>query len=261
MNKKLSFFILIVALSFVFAQAQTRVTLGLSGFMANYSLTDEDDEDVITTDAGLLFGPYFSISSDRLSFGGSMFFGSFPMTQFGGVDIEEWGLEDASVSRKDLNLSLSYALINSQGLVISPFVGLKYFTYSTDLEATEEELTFSRHGTMIGGGLQGVIKPSPTSGFYLYGSGAVLGGSITDKGEYTYYGYTVEDESSSVTALISLGAGIGYRVPNSGLGINIGLRGDFFGSTEADEEGNVSEETVSYTERVTGIVTTVSWTF
>ncbi len=259
MNKKLLVITFIVVLSFVMAQAQTRVTLGLSGFMAGYSFTNEDGDDVITTDSGLLFGPYFSLSSDRLSFGGSMFFGSFPNTEIDVEDVEVRGV-DASIARKDLNLSLSYALIRNQGLTISPFIGLKYFNWNFSFDESGLEYSWDRGGTMVGGGLQGVIKPSPTSGFYLYASGAVLGGSITDEFEINDQGYSEINESSSATALISLNAGLGYRVPNSGLGINIGFRGDFFGSTSMEED-SFDDEAVSYTERVTGIVATISWTF
>ncbi|MBN2355846.1 hypothetical protein JXO59_07020 [candidate division KSB1 bacterium] len=259
MNKKLLLIICILMLSFLAAQAQMRMTVGLSGFMANYSFTDEDDDDMITTDAGLLFGPYLSIASDKLSLGASMYFGSFPITELFGEDIEDWDI-DASVSRKDFNLSLGYALIQNAGLVVSPFVGLKHFTWDFSFGEGGYEFSWNRSGTMVGGGLQGVIKPSPTSGLYLYASGALLAGSITDEYTVDEPGWSESDEASSTTALFALNAGLGYRVPNSGLGINVGFRGDIFGSTEGETDEDY-EEAMTYTEQVIGIVGTVSWTF
>ena len=250
MSKKILLVACVLLLTFFSAQAQMRMTVGLSGFMAQYTLTDDESEDVFTTNSGILIGPYLSIASDRLNLGASMYFGSFPVTEVYGLDVEDF---DLSINRKDLNLSLGYALIRNSSITISPFIGLKYFTWNLSSEDFDIEL--DRTGTMVGGGLQGVLRFSPNSGLYLYGSGALLGGSIntTSDGE--------ESDVSSATVLIALNAGIGFRMPNTPLGVNVGFRGDLFGSAESTSDEFGAEDTVSYTESVVGLVATVSWTF
>lgn len=232
----------------LFAQTKTLVTAGASWWNAQYDIVNKDGDQIYDIGSTSMFGPYLSISHDKLNFGASMFWGTVAIKDMEGVDLK----------RADLNFTIGYRIVNTSAFNMNLFAGIKYLNWKmTGTESVlqwdpyfleyywaEQDVERTNNGTMFGGGISAVI-PFGTSRMYAYGSIAGLGGTLT----YEDKSSLVASGTEASVSLASLNAGVGYRFP-SGLGINGGYRGDFFGSEDSD-----------LVDRLQGFNLTVSYTF
>lgn len=287
MGKNILIAVCVLLLAVFAAQAQVRFTLGMSGFLANYKLQDENKDDLLTASSTLLYGPYLSFTAGRFNMSTSVFFGSFPIDKINGIKVE--ANEEADLKRRDVNLSFGLVAVKGNVFTMTPFVGFKYFSWDFSgayqdpdewyfpddpsifyNKKIDENLT--RTGFMGGAGVQFTLSVPPRSGFYFYSSLGLLGGTIDSeyKQDRVYQRisnpnivHTFEDDpikTSATTILFPLSIGIGYRIPRTGLGFNIGYRGDFFGSSKIGTEAN-ADQTKTYSESMTGWVSSISWSF
>lgn len=238
----------IIAFSNLFAQTKTFVTTGLSWWSAQYDIVNKDGDKVWDVGNTNMFGPYISVSHNKFNFGASLFWGSVSIKDLEGVDLK----------RADLNLTAGYRLLNTSAFNMNLFLGMKYLnlgltgkqtTYEWDpfyqtYYPVETDMDVTNSGALFGGGISTII-PFGTSRLYAYGSLAALAGTLTYKNNVS----TLSQTNDASTSIVSLTAGLGYRFP-SGLGINGGYRGDFFGSEDSD-----------LVDRLQGFNLTLSYTF
>lgn len=246
--------VLIFTATFLFAQSKTNVTIGGSIWNSKYTMLDEDGKEVLDLGTGSNFGPYLSISSGKLNLGASFLAGKYKVEDLEGLEL----------TRNDLNVTIGYRVVSSRTFGLNLFGGVKYLKWNLSGKQTmyeweydwttgeynwvdyEGEIDNTMSGTLYGGGISAVI-PFGSSGVYAYGSLAALTGEM--KLEADDEDLDVEENGGANTSLIALNAGIGYRFA-SGLGINAGYRGDFFGAEDSD-----------YIDRLQGFIATLSYTF
>ncbi len=224
----------------VMAQSGTVVTIGGNYWNATMKPGEASDMDA---KAGHLFGPYISLRMDRLSFGGSWFFGNWDYSE-----------DDFSykIKRSDLNLSLGLSL-NRNLTLFGAYKVLKlkeaFESEEWDIDADENTMWDMPY---IGGGLS-LTFPFPDSPLFLFGSGAYL---VNAKDEMKVtgvdpfleeeYSYTqkVDDKITTFTV------GLGYRM-QSGISLLAGYRGDIHKSGEEDEDNNL---------KINGLILTLAYT-
>ena len=254
--------VVILVTGSVFAQTQSRITVGGTYWNAAYSWTDKDGNDLADIGTGNMFGPYLRFTHGKFNFGTSLFFGSFPVE---GLKAYEGADVDFTMGRTDLNFTLGYQIIP----YINLFAGVKYINYSYDgnisyeytywtgeyydTETLDVKMEVSEGGPMYGLGIAGVI-PFGQSPLYGFASLAAMAGTLTNETKASVTGgqsYTNELDVDAALAAITLG--IGYHAP-SGLGLSLGYRADLFTEDVAETE----DEPRIY---VQGLNLTLSYTF
>jgi hypothetical protein len=238
----------------------TTYTVGGGMWMPGYAWVYTGDESGVEDyelGTGNYFGPYLAINHGRVNFGASMLIGTLT------ADDKEYVWEGLEAKRTDINLTMGYRLISSSALSGNVFIGLKYVKenstadqwyyigydpYTYELYEWYDEYDVTTTGTLYGAGASLVI-PFGTSNFYGYGSMAYLMGTLSTQNNLE--GYSDWDTEND-THLFALTAGLGYRFP-SGLGVNVGFRGDLFGNDESDD--------YEYAQRLSGLILNASYTF
>jgi predicted porin len=230
----------------VFAQSNTVVTIG-GNYWRGVMKMDAGTGDSENSKAGNLFGPYISVRFDKLSLGGSWFFGNWDFSQ------ENY---TAKLKRSDLNLSLGYSL-NSN---LSIFGAYKILKLTTEIGSDLLDIK-TRDNTVwnmpyVGGGLS-LTYPFPNSPLFLFGSGAYLVNAkkemeVTGYDEWTGDEYTFKQEVKDKITTFTVG--LGYRL-ESGISVLAGYRGDIHSSGDdsdnSDDSGNL---------KINGLIVTLAYT-
>lgn len=222
------------------AQSGTVVTIGGNYWNATMKPGEASDLDA---KAGHLFGPYISLRTGRLSFGGSWFFGNWDYSE----DQYEY-----KIKRSDLNLSLGLSLNRNLTL----FGAYKILKLKSEFGSEEYDIDTQENTwwnmPYFGGGLS-LTVPFPNSPLFLFGSGAYLVNAkdemeVTEVDPYTEeeatYDVKVDDKITTFTV------GLGYRM-RSGVSLLAGYRGDIHKSGEEDEDNNL---------KINGLILTLAYT-
>jgi len=235
---------LIVAGS-VFAQG-TIVTIGGSYWrgMVKGQTTISDE-----SKAGNLFGPYINLRFDKVTLGGSWFFGKW---DFGTAN------NTYELKRSDLNLSLGYSLSNNFTLfgaykILKLTAKFDEEDYWTGATTTEEQEVWNV--PYFGGGAS-LTFPFQNSPLFLFGSAAYL---VHAKDEMTIK-YLSQDYKTKVDDNItSFTVGLGARL-DSGVSILAGYRADVHKAKNNDDEGAAS---LGGSEglKINGLFATIAFTF
>jgi predicted porin len=223
------------------AQSGTVVTIGGNYWRA--SMQAGGDDDSVDPKAGNLFGPYINVRMNRLSIGGSWFFGNWDFSE------NNYTLK---LKRSDLNLSVGYSL-NSNLSLFGAYKILKLTTEmgSEDLGIDNQENTWWNM-PYYGGGLS-LTYPFPNSPLFLFGSGAYLVNAkdkmeVTEIDPFTEEEYTYDQEVKDKIKTFTVG--LGYRM-ESGLSILGGYRADMHSSGESGSDDNL---------KVNGLIVTLAYT-
>ena len=270
MRSQKSLFVLVALFAMVgagMAQNTTTYTVGAGMWMPGYALVytgDLKNMEDYELGTGSYLGPYLAINYGRWNIGTSLLIGTL------NPDDKEMLWENYESKRTDINLTLGYRVISSTNVSGNLFTGLKYVSETATADSwlwsgyTVDTWEFiqwydrydaSTSGTLFGAGAS-LVVPFGASNFYAYGSMAYLVGSMDLENnlgptDYNPEGYSSWDETYDLH-LFALTAGLGYRFP-SGMGLNLGFRGDLFGRDD-------SEEPV-YSQRLSGLVLNASYTF
>jgi hypothetical protein len=227
-----SFFIVMLLSSIfagaVFSQSNTVVTIGGSYWRGVMKFKTYDEWTYQTTEvskAGNLFGPYINLRFNKLSLGGSWFFGSWDFSSGNG---------SAKIKRSDLNLSLGYSIAD----YITLFGAYKILKLSTEVGSESSDFWNLPY---IGGGAS-LTYPIPNSSVFLFGSAAYLT-HATDKMTVAGVEEKVDDNITSYTI------GLGYRL-ESGLSLVAGFRGDVHSTSESSDDNNL---------KINGLIVTLAY--
>jgi predicted porin len=223
------------------AQSGTVVTIGGNYWRASMQAGGEDES--ADPKAGNLFGPYVNLRMDRLSIGGSWFFGNWDFSD------NDYTLK---LKRSDLNLSLGYSLNKNLTL----FGAYKILKLTTEMEyadmGIENQDNTWWNMPYFGGGLS-LTYPFPNSPLFLFGSAAYLVNAkdkmeVTEIDPFTEEEYTYNQEVKD--KIKSFTIGLGYRM-ESGLSIIGGYRADAHDSGESGSDDNL---------KVNGLILTLAYT-
>jgi len=234
--------VLVLCSGLVSAQSNTSITIGGNywrGAIKAESITGDNTENK----ASNLFGPFVNVRFDKISLGGSWFFGNW---DFSGDNYKY------KIKRNDLNLSLGYS-IGSNVTLFGAYKILKlteeFGSEVLDVDAQENVIW---NVPYYGGGLS-LTYPFPNSQLFLFGSAAYLT-HAKDKleisqysewtGEYETYEQKVDDNITSFTV------GLGFRL-NSGLSILGGFRADNHKSKDNESGNNL---------KISGLMATLAYT-
>ena len=248
---------LMAILLVVSAATQTKpvITIGGSVWNAKWEAEGKDYEGM-KADAGTWVGPYLNIRVGKVLLGTSMYFGKIPIK--GTTNMEyEYSID---LSRNDLNFSLGYSLFD----YLNAFFAVKnasikgedtfppgslawYDEFGTlNYNLIEIQREIENKGTLFGGGLSGTYR-FPKSPIFLFGSFAILKGTMNFSTVLTSAGGSLNDEMDESVTLKSYNAGIGFQT-GSGISILVGYRGENSSGEEGGEE------------KVKGIMATLAYT-
>jgi hypothetical protein len=243
----------------VSALAQTKpvITIGGSVWNAKWDAEGKDYEGM-KADAGIWVGPYLNIRIGKVLLGSSMYFGKIPIK--GTTNMEyEYSID---CSRNDLNFSLGYSLIDNlnaffavknasiKGENTFPPASLAYYDEFGNLNYNLIEIKreIENKGTLFGGGLSGTYR-FPQSSIFLFGSFALLKGTMNFSTVLTSTGGSLDQAVDESVTLKSYNAGIGFQT-GSGISILVGFRGEnSSGEGGGEEKVNGIMATLAYTLR------------
>jgi hypothetical protein len=142
-----------------------------------------------------------------------------------------------------VNLFFGLKNVSLKGDGSFPISWVDEYGYPIDLEGT---LELESKGTLMGGGLSGVI-PFQRSPWFLFWSGAYLSGTLDATSSMSAMGETLWGSNEKLnTGVYSYTGGIGFRTP-SGLSILVGYRGDSSEAEDGKENIGGFMATVAYT--------------
>ena len=242
------------------AAGQTRAVVTIGGSVWNAKSQFEGDAyQGMKADAATWVGPYLNIRLGKVLLGTSMYFGKIPIKSTS--DESDFSID---LNRSDLNFSLGYSLHPN----LNAFFAVKNATIKGDREfpytvllgyddfgdpyfgTYQAKIDMENKGTLLGGGLSSTYR-FPQSPFFLFGSFALLKGTLNSVVETTIEGQSVGEpynKDNSIT-LKAFNAGLGVQTA-SGISILVGFRGETStGEGEGQEKVNGIMATLAYTLR------------
>jgi hypothetical protein len=218
-------------------QARPSITIGGSYWRGAFE-TQNIATDKTETKAGNLIGPFLNLRFDKWTIGSSMFFGTYDFSE--PSEGFTWKLK-----RSDLNISLGYS-VTPMLTLFGAYKSLKFTNeYSIDSAGYYDPDTgewisgnaysdeTSATGSFFGGGAS-VLYPFRNSPFFMYGSGAYLKASDSEKWN----------------DIVAWTAGLGLH-SESGLSLTVGYRMD----KHLDKSNSESEAL-----KIGGITASVAYT-
>jgi hypothetical protein len=231
------------------------VTIGGSVWNAKWEAEGKDYEGM-EADAGTWVGPYLNIRMGKLLLGTSMYFGKIPIK--GTTNMEyEYSID---CSRNDLNFSLGYSLHKN----LNAFFAVKNASIKGDnrfppaslgwideygvpnYNTVEIRRKIENKGTLFGGGLSGTYR-FPQSSIFLFGSFALLKGTMNFSTTLTSVAGSADESVDESVTIKSYNGGVGFQT-GSGISLLVGYRGE----DSSGEEGGK--------EKVKGIMATLAYT-
>jgi hypothetical protein len=234
--------VLVLCSGLAVAQSNTSVTIG-GNYWRGTIKAENITGDNTTDKASNLIGPFINVRFDKITLGGSWFFGSWDFSQ------SDYTYK---IKRNDLNFSLGYS-INSNITLFGAYKILKL----TEEFGWESMGITNRENTIwnvpyYGGGLS-VTYPFPNSPLFLFGSAAYLT-HAKDKFDITQYDYfsemDVTYEQKVDDNITSFTVGLGFRL-NSGISILGGYRADSHKSKDENTGNNL---------KINGLMVTLAYT-
>jgi hypothetical protein len=174
----------------------------------------------LKSDPSVMLGPYLNLRLGDLVLGGSLYFGKSNMNYYN-TETNEKSF-DMGVSRGDMNLTLGISLVKN----LTVFGAIKFLYSTGEKDFSSDGFPYKWKiedtGVMFGGGLSAVVRV-PNSPVFLFGSGALLIGTMSSTYSisytgYDYYGDTYKETAKPTNVLISGNGGLGIQAsPNISL--------------------------------------------